>query len=80
MSNVTFLEIEYVLRRQTYEGGCCIMRGWADQTMLVLTTAQGSFGGHFIQRQRWERYMDLKLGLVEKEDEKVEERASMSRK
>jgi len=49
--------------------------------MVMLATAQGGFGGHFfIQGWRWERYMDLELGLVEKEDEKVEEGVGLSKK
>jgi len=34
--------------------------------VVVLATAQDNFGGHFIQGQRWERYMDLVLGLGRK--------------
>jgi len=48
--------------------------------MVVLATTQGGFGGHFIQGQRWERYMDLELGVVEKEDEEVEEGVGLLRK
>jgi hypothetical protein len=48
--------------------------------MVVLAVAKGGFGGHFIHGQGRERYMDVELGLVEKEDEKVEEGASLSRK
>jgi len=48
--------------------------------MVVLAATQGGFGGHFIQGQRWERYMDLGLSLVEKEDEEIEEGDGLSRK
>jgi uncharacterized protein YneF (UPF0154 family) len=34
--------------------------------MVVLAIAQGDFGGHFIQRQGWKKYMDLELGLGRK--------------
>jgi hypothetical protein len=34
--------------------------------VVVLVVAQGNFGGHFTIRQRWERYMDLELGLGKK--------------
>jgi hypothetical protein len=34
--------------------------------MVVLASTQGDFGGHFIQRQRWGKYMDLELGLGRK--------------
>jgi hypothetical protein len=37
-------------------------------------------GGCSSQRQRWEKYMDLVMGLVEKEDEEVEEGAGLKRK
>jgi hypothetical protein len=47
--------------------------------MVVLTAIQGGFGGHSTQGQGWERYMDLELGLVEKEDEEVKERVDLSR-
>jgi hypothetical protein len=40
--------------------------------MVVLVDAQGNFGGHFTQGRRWEKYMYLNYGLVEKEDEEVE--------
>jgi len=33
---------------------------------IVLIATQGDFGGHFTQRQGWERYMDLELGLGRK--------------
>jgi hypothetical protein len=46
----------------------------------VLVAIQSSFGEHYIQGRRWERYMDLELNLVEKEDEKVEEGVALSRK
>ncbi len=46
---------------------------------MVLVAAQGGFCGHSIQGQGWERYMDLELGLVEKEDEDVEEGAGLSK-
>jgi len=48
--------------------------------MVVLVAIQGSFGEHSTQGRRWERYMDLELNLVEKEDEKVEEGVALSRK
>lgn len=48
--------------------------------MVVMVVVQGSFGGHSSEGQRWEKYMDLVLGLVEKEDEEVEEGASLRRK
>jgi len=51
-----------------------------ETSMVVLTTTQGDFGGHSIQGQSWERYMDLELGLVEKEDEEVKEGVGLSRK
>jgi hypothetical protein len=47
--------------------------------VVVLTVIQGGFGGHSTQGQGWERYMDLELGLVEKEDEEVEEGVGLSR-
>jgi len=47
--------------------------------VVVLIVIQGGFGGHSTQGQRWERYMDLELGLVEKEDEEVEEGVGLSR-
>jgi hypothetical protein len=47
--------------------------------VVVLAIAQGSFGGHFTQRRGWERYMDLELDLVQKEDEEVEEGVGLSR-
>jgi len=47
--------------------------------VVVLTAIQGGFGGHSIQGQGWERYMDLELGLVEKEDEEVKEAVGLSR-
>jgi hypothetical protein len=45
--------------------------------VVVLATAQGGFSGHSTQGQGWERYMDLELGLVEKEDEEVKEGAGL---
>jgi hypothetical protein len=48
--------------------------------MVVLVATKGGFGGHSIQHKGWKKYVDLELGLVEKEDEKVEEGASLSRK
>ncbi len=47
--------------------------------VVVLAVAQGGFGGHSIQGKGWERYMDLELGLVEKEDEKVEKGVGLLR-
>jgi hypothetical protein len=47
--------------------------------MVVSTTAQSGFGGHFTKGQGWERYMDLELALVEKQDEEVEEGVGLSR-
>jgi hypothetical protein len=38
------------------------------------------FGGRSSQGQRWEKYMDLVMGLVEKEDEEVEEGVGLKRK
>jgi len=37
------------------------------------------FCGHYIQGHGWEKYMDLKLGLVQKEDEEVKEGVGLSR-
>jgi histidinol phosphatase-like enzyme len=45
--------------------------------VVVMVVVQGGFGGSSFQGQRWEKYMDLVLGLVEKEDEEVEEGASL---
>jgi uncharacterized protein YneF (UPF0154 family) len=37
-----------------------------ETSVVVLAIAQSSFGGHFIQRRRWKKYMDLDLGLGKK--------------
>ncbi len=50
-----------------------------ETSIMVLVVIQGSFGRHSIQGQGWERYMDLELDSVEKEDEEVEEGVGMSR-
>jgi hypothetical protein len=34
--------------------------------MVMLAIAQRDFGGHFIQKQSWEKYMDIELGLGRK--------------
>jgi hypothetical protein len=47
-------------------GWCCLLKG--------------GFGGRSTQRQRWEKYMDLVLSLVEKEDEEVEEGGDLKKK
>jgi hypothetical protein len=47
--------------------------------VVVLAVTQGGFVGNSTQVQGWERYMDLELGLVEKEDEEVEEGVGLSK-
>jgi hypothetical protein len=48
--------------------------------VVVMVVIQGGFGGWSILRRRWERYIDLVLGLVEKKDEEVEEGVGLKRK
>jgi hypothetical protein len=45
-----------------------------------MVVIQDGFGGRSFQGQRWEKYMDLVLGLVEKEYEEVEVRDGLRRK
>jgi len=47
--------------------------------MVVLATTQGGFGGNSTQGKRWEKYMDLELGLVENKDQEVKEGVGLSR-
>ncbi len=48
--------------------------------VVAMVVVQGGFGEHSSQEQRWEKYMDIVWGLVEKEDEEVEEGAGLRRK
>lgn len=57
-----------------------VVGGGGDNTSGWWRLLKGGFSGCSIQGWWWERYMDLVLGFVEKEDEEVEEGGDLKKK